>query len=198
MLDSPPAPTDLRDHAAANLRYIRDAMERAGSVTILPGYGIALVGITALAASWIAASQPTTRRWVAVWLVELAVAAVIDVLATIRKAKRVPGPLLLSPLRRFLLGFSAPMAAGGLVTALLVRFDLYAALPAMWLVVYGASIVTGGTFSPRVVPVMGVTFMVLGAAAVVAAPAWGNFFMAAGFGVLHIVFGLIIARRYGG
>ena len=40
--------------------------------------------------------------------------------------------------------------------------------------------------------------MVLGTAAFVVPATLGNTFMAAGFGGLHIGFGLIIARRYGG
>ena len=52
--------------------------------------------------------------------------------------------------------------------------------------------------SVRVVPVMGVLFMTLGAAAFVAPAGWGNLFMAAGFGGLHIIFGAIIARNHGG
>lgn len=188
----------MRDHAAANIRYIRDAMERAGSFTILPGYGIALVGLTALVAALVAADATSPRRWLVTWLVELLVAAAIDVGATIHKARRLPGPFLLSPLRRFLLGFSVPMLAGAVLTLLMIRLGLDGSLPALWLVVYGASIVTGGTFSIRIVPIMGSAFLVLGTAAVLVAPSYGNTFMAAGFGGLHILFGLIIARRYGG
>jgi hypothetical protein len=40
--------------------------------------------------------------------------------------------------------------------------------------------------------------MALGAAALASPAAWGHFYLAAGFGVLQIGFGIVIARRYGG
>jgi hypothetical protein len=45
---------------------------------------------------------------------------------------------------------------------------------------------------------MGWCFMALGAIAFVLPTSYGNTMMAASFGVLHIVFGIVIARRYGG
>jgi predicted phage tail protein len=90
------------------------------------------------------------------------------------------------------------MLAGAILTAVLYRDGLAALLPGIWLLLYGAGVVSAGTFSVRIVPVMGLSFLLAGAAALLAPPALGNVFMAAGFGGLHVIFGLLIARRHGG
>ena len=68
----------------------------------------------------------------------------------------------------------------------------------MWLLLYGAGLVAAGAWSVRVVPVIGATFMVLGAAACCSALAWGNWLLIAGFGGLHVAFGVIVGRKHGG
>jgi len=45
---------------------------------------------------------------------------------------------------------------------------------------------------------MGSGFMAIGGLALFAPAAWGNALLAAGFGGLHILFGIIIAVKYGG
>ncbi len=192
------APKPLHDRALDNLRYIRQTMERAGSFTAVPGWGQVAVGVTALVAAFVAARQTTPELWLATWLGEAVVALAIGGSAMVRKAYAVHDPILSGPGRRFGLSFLPPMIVGGLLTVALYRAGQSHALPGTWLSLYGAGFVTGGAFSVRIVPVMGICFMVFGAAALFGPVAWGNWLMAAGFGGLHIVFGTIIARRYGG
>lgn len=188
----------LHDRAMDNLRFIRETMERSGAFTAVPGGGGIAVGLTALAAAVLAARQPTVELWLATWLAEATVALVIGGWALARKAHAANDPILSGPARRFGLSFLPPMIAGGLLTIALYRAGVPHALPATWLILYGAGVATAGAFSVRIVPVMGLCFMLVGAVALFGPAAWGNWCMAAGFGGLHLVFGAIIARKHGG
>jgi hypothetical protein len=181
-----------------NLSFIRDTMERATSFTAVPGWGGVAIGITALAASALAAAQPTSRRWLAIWLGEAVVAIGLGSVALARKSRAVRTPLLSRPARRFLLSYLPPIAVGALLTPVLWRAGAGASLPGVWLLTYGTGVVTGGAFSVRAVPLMGLGFMALGAVALVAPPGWHDALLALGFGGLHIGFGWFIARRHGG
>jgi hypothetical protein len=192
------SPRPLHDRALDNLRYIRQTMERAASFTAVPGWGLASVGASALGAALLAARQPTPELWLATWLGEAVLAFAIGGTAMVRKAFAVHDPLLSGPGRRFGLSFLPPMVVGGLLTVALWRAGLWHALPGTWLLLYGAGFVTGGAFSVRIVPLMGLCFMLVGAVALLGPAAWGNWWMAAGFGGLHLAFGTIIARRHGG
>ena len=194
----PTPPTALHEHALDNLRFIRRAMERASAFTAVPGWGTVLVGFTALVAAVIASRAPGRAEWVTAWLVEAALALAIAVLAIVRKARRAQVPLFSGPGLKFACGFAPPMVAGGFVTLALWRAAGYALLPGSWLLLYGTAVVTGGAFSVRIIPVMGLSFMALGALALFAPPSLGDLLLAFGFGGLHILFGVLIARRYGG
>jgi hypothetical protein len=183
---------------AADLRFIRDTMERSASFTAIPGWGQVILGLTALAAAWLAARQSNSAAWLKVWLAEAFGAALIAFVSTRRKANRRGLPLFTGPGRKVALGLFPPLIAGALLTFLLQRAGLASALAPAWLLLYGAGIITGGAYSVAIVPVMGLCFMATGALAVVAPATWANWFLAAGFGGLHIVFGFLIARRHGG
>ncbi|HLZ91224.1 MAG TPA: hypothetical protein VKQ28_05875 [Candidatus Acidoferrum sp.] len=191
-----PIPIDAR--AADHLRYIRETMERAAEFTAVPGWGGVAMGLTAIVAAWVAAHQRSPRGWLTVWLLEAFVAVAIAASSAATKAHRANGKLFSGPGRRFLLSFTPPILVGGLLTFALPQAGVQAALPGVWLLLYGTAIVTGGAFSVRVVPVMGLALMGLGAFALFAPSSWGDAFMAAGFGVLQIGFGWWIARHHGG
>ena len=189
---------DLAPNLADDLRYIRDTMERSAAFTAVSGWGQVLLGATALAAAWLAAHQVSSFAWLRVWLAEGILAVAIGLLSCTWKANRRGLPLFSGPARKVVFGLAPPLVAGAFLTFSLFRAGLQPALPATWLLLYGAGIMTGGSFSVRIVPVMGVCFMLLGGLAVLAPSVWGNYFLAAGFGGLHILFGLFIARRHGG
>ncbi len=198
-LQSPPRePIPIDARAADHLRYIRETMERAAEFTAVPGWGGVAMGVTALTAALAASRQTTPRAWLAVWLIEAFVAMAIAAPAAATKAHRANSALFSGPGRKFVLSFAPPIVVGGLLTFALYHADFLAALPGVWLLLYGTAIVTGGAFSVRVVPVMGLCLMLLGAAALFAPPVWGDAFMAAGFGVVQIGFGWWIARHFGG
>ena len=191
-----PIPIDAR--AADHLRYIRETMERAAEFTAVPGWGGVAMGVTALAASLLASRQTTPLAWLTVWLIEAFVAVAIAAPAAATKAHRANSAIFSGPGRKFLLSFAPPIVVGGLLTFALYHAGILAALPGVWLMLYGTAIVTGGAFSVRVVPVMGMCLILLGAAALFTPAGWGDAWMAAGFGLVQICFGWWIARHYGG
>lgn len=193
-----PETVSLHTHAMDNLRFIRETMERAGSFTAVPGWGGFAMGVSALVATWIASLQSSADAWLITWLVEGVFAIALGAWAMRRKAERAQVPLMSAPARKFVLSFAPPLLVGALLTLVLYRAGLSAAIPGTWLLLYGTGVVTGGAFSVRVVPVMGLCFMSLGAVALFCPASWSTALLGAGFGGLHLIFGFIIARRYGG
>jgi hypothetical protein len=181
-----------------NLRYIRETIERAGSFTAVPGVGGMLMGSTALAAAWIASHQTGPTRWLRVWIVEAVVAAMLGFAGAALKSRQAKLPLISGPGRKFVAGFAPAMFAGAILTAVFFRGGLTAMLPGIWMLLYGASVVSGGGASVRVVPLMGACFMAFGTAALGLPGLSPDIVLAAGFGGLHIIFGSVIAVKYGG
>ncbi|HWC16325.1 MAG TPA: hypothetical protein VG498_04895 [Terriglobales bacterium] len=180
------------------LQFIRQTMESATSFTAVPGWGMVLLGATAVAVAIFARSISSPATWVGLWLGEALLAAVISLTAMVKKTGSLEKLATSIPARKCVLSLVPPLAAGAVLTAILVDRHLYEILPGMWLMLYGVAVITGGAFSVRVVPVMGICFAVFGTVALGLPAGWANGVMAAGFGGLHILFGLLIARKHGG
>jgi hypothetical protein len=119
-----------------------------------------------------------------------------------RKARAAGLPMWNAPARKFLFSFLPPLIAGAALTLVLGQAGVWSAIPGVWLMLYGAGVIAGGAFSVPVVPVMGACFLatgVLAAFSPVFTPMIGpDFWLGFGFGALHVIFGAVIARRYGG
>ena len=204
------------DRAASQLRYIRETMQRTATFTAVSGWGGVAMGVTAFGAAILASQQPDVSGWLRVWAAEALVGIAIGAWATARKARESDAPLLSGQGRKFLLGLLPAVLTGIVLTLAIYGIDVEAAggdltvggalasttslrlLPGLWLLLYGGGVVAAGMYSVRLVPLMGGLFMLLGALALLSPVAWGDAWMAAGFGGLHVAFGLFIARQYGG
>lgn len=190
--------TPLNSRAEANLRFIRETMERASSFTAVPGAGLVLMGLTAIAAASLAQLQPTHFRGFCVWLLEAGIAIPFAFGAMGRKARQLGTSLRSASGRKFLLSFLPPVFAGAILSVFLEQGGHWGLIPGCWLLTYGAGVMAAGTHSVPSVPVMGGAFMALGALAFLTPVALGNLWMGLGFGVMHLGFGIVIARRHGG
>jgi len=188
----------LHEHAIENIRYIRDTMERASAFTAVPGWGGVAMGLTAVVAANLASRQASLAGWLKIWMIEAGIAAIIGVYSVIQKTKRSQVSLFAGPGRHFAFGFLPPLLVAALFTLVFYQAGLAQPIPALWLLLYGIGLLAAGSFSVRIVPLMGLLFLLIGIIALFSSSAQANTCLAVGFGGLHISFGLLIARRYGG
>lgn len=191
-------PVNISDRAIDNLAFIRETMERSASFTAVPGYGGMLMGVTAIVAAYIANIQVYLVDSLAVWLIEAALAFAIGLLAMWQKSKIAGQSLISTPSKKFAMSFAPPMFVGVVTVLGLWKFGHYYEMAPVCMLAYGAAVACGGAFSVRIIPVMGWLFMACGTIAFLLPTSYGNLMMAISFGGLHIIFGAIIARRYGG
>jgi hypothetical protein len=191
-------PVALRDRAMDNLQFIRETMERSASFTNVSGIGGVAMGLIAVAAASFASRAQTELAWLEIWIAAGLLAFSVAIIAMARKSRAAGVPLLTGPGRRFAWNMIPPLAAGAVLTVALSGAGLTHLLPGAWLLLYGTSVVTGGSYSVRPVPVMGLVFMLAGTAAFLSPATWGDAYMAGGFGGLHIIFGVVIWRKHGG
>lgn len=186
------------EHAEESLRFIRQTMERSATFTAVPGVGGAVMGAIGLAAAVVAAAQSSPERSLIVWLAAAPAALVVGAISMWRKAARLGAPLTGAVGRRFAVSLAAPLVAGAALTwGVWTRSD-WPLMPPVWLLLYGTGALVGGVFTVSAVRLLGVAFMMLGVAALVTPPGWGNAWLGIGFGGLHLVAGVYIARRHGG
>lgn len=191
-----PTHEEAQQQAKETLAFIRRTMESASTFTAVSGWGMVGVGVIGLLAAWLARSGgvPADLR---IWVPAALVSVVVATAANVVKARRTQVPLWSGALRKIAWVMVPSIVAGAALTAALVETGAVQLLPGTWLVLYGAGVTAGGTFSVRAIRWMGLAFLVLGTAALLI-PELGLGLLAAGFGGLHVVIGFDVVWRHGG
>jgi hypothetical protein len=184
---------NLDMHAIATLRYIRASMDGAGNVAIPGSAGIAMGGIGLIAAA-LSLTPNLARYWLPIWVVAAPIAAMVGALLLTTSGSVATFVATGTPGRKLALGLLPSLFAGAVITAILWRADLTAPIPGTWLLLYGCALVSASVTTTAIVAWMGVGFAGLGIVALISPVAVHVPLLATGFGGLHILFGILIAR----
>jgi hypothetical protein len=184
----------IESHAAATLRYIRASMDGAASVAVPGSAGIAMGGVGLLATAL--SCVPSLRgHWLGIWLVAAVVAAGVG-LPLITQPSSLRGLTLSgTPVRKFALCLLPSVFAGVVMTGVHWRSGDLQAIPGTWLLLYGCALISASVATTRSIAIMGASFVTLGVVALLLGSELQVFMLGAGFGGLHILFGLLIGRK---
>jgi hypothetical protein len=200
-----------------DLRIIKKVMEESSRFLSLSGLSGIFAGLTALAGAAVAIfafldgdlilsdemfsskSLPEITR-IQVGLTLLAgIVLVISIALSIwfswrksvKKSQRMWTPVS----RKLLTNLIVPLVAGGMIIVIfLIHNEWQYILPSM-LIFYGLSLVSATKFTYNDIFYLGLIEILSGLAAA-ALPSYGIIFWAFGFGLLHIVYGLLLYRKY--
>jgi hypothetical protein len=195
MQPNPPVPIESR--ALGTLSYIRASIDAAGSLAVPGAAGIVMGTIGTTAA--VLTSLPAFRsHWIEIWMIAAVAGFVLGAILVIRQATRRGALLLSSPIRKFLLCLCPALLAGAVLTFTLWRVGMERLIPGTWLLLYGCAVISASTVTSalnlRLIGSMGGIFAALGLIALGAPPASHTLILGSGFGVLHLIFGILIGH----
>ena len=191
---------------------IRQMMERSSKFISLSGISGVFAGITALLGALYAygylydpAAGVFTRSLkidndIVVRLLVLAGLTMIIAITgayffTIQKAKKQSLPIWNKQAKRLLVNLAIPLFTGGIFTIILLSRGYYSVLSPSMLLFYGLALVNASPYTFGDIRKLGISEIILGLVAAVY-PGFGLFFWAAGFGLLHIVYGISMYHKY--
>ena len=184
----------LESHALGTLQYIRASIEAASQFAVPGSAGVAMGAVGVLAA--VLCAQPAfAPHWFRIWLVAAAAAFLGGSALMAHQSLRSGTALFRGPVRKFLMCLCPALAVGVILTVQLWLSASPRMIPAVWLLMYGCGVLAASTMTVRPVALMGALFLALGVAALELPFARQNLLLGAGFGGLHIIFGLAISAR---
>lgn len=185
--------SSLGQRAAGDLSLIRMLMQRATLIVPMSGWSLFWIGALGLIASGASVILDVIGLgWVALWVITAALASALALLTSVVQLRSEGHSILTGSHSRFWLSLIPGFIAAAAISLVLLQAELYTRLPGLWLLLYGVSILAAGAQCIALISRMGWTFLLLGAVALFLP--WPNLSMAIGFGLTHMIYGLLIAR----
>jgi hypothetical protein len=190
---------DNNKSTVKEIEAIRALMERSSICVSLSGLGGVLVGVCALAGVaagcvWLPESIGNTSVFLTLAGGVFLSALLCITFFSYRRSRQMQTELWNSPTRRMVKHLAVPFAAGSFLVLKLMQSD-FDLVPAASLMVYGIALFSASHYSTGEVRRLAYGEMILGCAGL-CFPAIGWICWAAGFGLLHILFGGIMWNKY--
>ena len=208
---------ETNQSSAEELKTIRKMMEESTKFLSLSGLSGLFPGLFAIAGavvvwfmvldsgniSYAEASESIAGKSLTEIKIQLVIVAMSVLLLSLasafyfsyRNAKQTGRSMFTPVARRLLVSLLIPLAAGGLLAIiLLVQNQIQLIIP-VFLIFYGLSLVNAGKFTYNEIFYLGILEIITGLISSVF-PAQGLLFWVVGFGILHIVYGIMMYRKY--
>lgn len=194
---NPEPPIAIESRALGTLDYIRASIDSSSSLDV-PGMAGIVMGSIGILATIVVSRPRWTPHWLSIWLTAAALAFVLGGVLVARQITSRGRTRYLGPARKFLLCVCPSLIAGAVLTTVFVASGMTGFIPGMWLLLYGCAVLSASTVTvagvARLLCIMGASFVALGSMAFALPAAMHTALLGLGFGVLHILFGILIGR----
>lgn len=203
----------MNDKHYEDLQHIRSMMERSSRFISLSGISGIIAGIVALIASFIAydlikssggdyfgnkhinLSASLTGKLIITCLATLVIAVFFGIYFTVQKSKRNNLTIWNSLSKKLLSSLLIPLVAGGIFCLALFYQHHFGFIAPSMLIFYGLALMNASKYTFSDVEYLGYCELVLGLAALFLT-GYGLIFWAIGFGLLHIIYGFMMQKKY--
>ena len=195
-----------------DIKEIKEMMNRSSRFISLSGLSGIFAGIIALVSAWFAykiilletplsysgqpASTGVVLNLVALATITLILALMAGVFFTTRKAKKTKQSLWDTQTKLLLINLAIPLVAGGILCLVLLQQGLIGLMAPLTLVFYGLALINASKYTFKEIRSLGISEVILGLISSYFI-GYGLLFWAVGFGILHIVYGIIMQLKYG-
>jgi hypothetical protein len=202
---------DKQTEHLENLSEIRSMMERSSRFISLSGLSGVFAGIFALAGATAAylyldldfsapAYQQITRKDIYTFLFTDAILVLVASVSvasvmSMRKAKQKGQKIWDATAKRLFINMMIPLVTGGLFCLIILYHGLVGLVAPATLIFYGLALVNASKYTLNDIRYLGICQILLGLMASVYI-GYGLLFWAVGFGILHIVYGIVMYRKY--